>query len=171
MNGRPGGSSKRSISWRRGSRPPLSVWTGVCRNRLAPLRHARALRRRVPRSLQMQRPPHRRLSESLRLSPRPLSDRPHRRHGELRSHQAALLHHPRRHQPHPHRAHRPGAGPDGSARTRAAGLVGKRLTDNSDLHSTSPCKKASLFSQHAQSPRIVQPAHPLGVRHALDVAD
>ena len=74
----------------------FSLGDAADRGGLAAVHHARALRRRLLRPLQMQPAPHRRLSAICRLPARPLSGARHRRHREHRSHQAALLHAARR---------------------------------------------------------------------------
>ena len=75
------------------------------------------------RPFQVQSPANHRLPEPLRLSQRPLSDRRHRRHRELRPHQAALLHHPRRHQPDPYRPPWSRPGSDGPSWPRASPIT------------------------------------------------
>jgi putative glutathione S-transferase len=55
-------------------------------------RHPGAFRRRLSRPLQVQHPPHRRLSKSPGLSAGSLPDTGHRADRQFRSHQAALLH-------------------------------------------------------------------------------
>ncbi len=74
------------------------------------LRDADPLRCGLRRPFQVQPAPNRRLPEPVRLPARPLPNRRRRRDGELRSHQAPLLHDARRDQPHPHRPDRATSG-------------------------------------------------------------
>lgn len=85
------------------------------RGRLAAVHHAGPLRSGLCRPFQVQPAPHRRLSESVELSARPLSGPRRRRHGEPVPHQGALLWQPRSDQPDAHRAGRAGTGPRGAA--------------------------------------------------------
>ena len=85
---------------------------------------ARALRRRLPRPLQVQRAQADRAAEPVGLRPRPVPDARLRRHDRLRPHQDALLRHPRHDQPDRRRAE--GAGPVGlgrAARPRPPGRL------------------------------------------------
>ena len=79
------------------------------RGRLAAVHDARSLRRGLLRPLQVQPAPHRRLSQSLELSARPLPAGRHRRDREHGPYQAALLRQPAPREPDRHRAARAGA--------------------------------------------------------------
>ena len=78
------------------------------RGGLAAVHHAGALRSGLCRPLQMQSAPHRRLSEPVELSARPLPGAGRRRDGQHAAHQVALLRQPRDHQSDADRAGRAG---------------------------------------------------------------
>ena len=126
------------------------------RDGLAAVLHARPLRRGLSRALQVQPPPDRGLPESPRLPARPLPATRHRGDGELRSHQAALLRHARRHQSDAHRADRSGAGPHPPARTRAAleayGRWPSTLPGNTSHFATLAAHLASISPRSARVP-------------------
>ena len=91
------------------------------RGRRTAVHHARALRRGLPRALQVQSAQAHRDAGALGLRPRPLPDARLRRHDRLRRHQAALLHRSPGHQSDRHRAGRPRPGELADrARSRAA---------------------------------------------------
>ena len=91
---------------------------GRGRDRLAAVRDAGALRRRVLRPFQVQPAPDRRLPELIGLFARPLPGARRRGDGELRPHQATLLRDARRDQPDSHRADRSAAEPRRTAPPR-----------------------------------------------------
>ncbi len=89
-----------------------------------PVHHAGALRRRLPRPLQVQPEQADRDAGAVWLRPGPVPDARIRRHHRLRPHQAALLPGAPGHQPDRHRAGRSQTCRDGPARTTANSSAG-----------------------------------------------
>ena len=101
------------------------------RNGLAAVRHADPLRCRLLQPFQMQSAPHRRLPQPVGLRARPLRVPRRRVDGQLRSHQAPLLHDAPQGQPEPDRTDRAAARPNVASRPRTISLASSRACRDS----------------------------------------
>ena len=134
------------------------------RGRRAALGHARPLRRRLPRPLQVQPPEAHRDAGAVGVRPRPVPDPGLRRHDRLHPDQAALLRRPPADQPERDRARGPGPrGVAHPARPRGAGWapVRRRHPARARRRPGSGCRRSA---DGRRAPGFARPADNVGLR-------